>query len=152
TADYFEECVKLHRNPKAIANWLLGDIQAYLNANHSTILQSSLSPAQLSELVQLIDNGTISGKIAKTVIADALKSGKPIKDIIAASGLTQISNEDEIRKIIGEVIKNNPGPHQQYKAGKKTTMGFFVGQIMKVSQGRANPALVNKLLAEELEK
>jgi aspartyl-tRNA(Asn)/glutamyl-tRNA(Gln) amidotransferase subunit B len=151
-ADYFEESVKLHNNPKALANWILGEIQAYLNTNHLTIQQSSFSPAQLAELVQLIDNGTISGKIAKTVIAEALKSGKPIKDIIAASGMTQISNEEEIRAIIREAIKNNPGPYQQYKAGKKTTLSFFVGQVMKLSQGRVNPALANKLLSQELEK
>ncbi len=152
TASYFEECVKLHNNPKAIANWVLGDIQAYLNSSHLTIQQSSLSPSQLAELVRLIDDGTISGKIAKTVIAEALKSGKPIKDIIAASGMTQISNEGEILNIVREVIKNNPGPHQQYKEGKKTTITFFVGQVMKLSKGRANPALANKLLEEELNK
>ncbi|MFA5840295.1 MAG: Asp-tRNA(Asn)/Glu-tRNA(Gln) amidotransferase subunit GatB [Candidatus Margulisiibacteriota bacterium] len=152
TANYFEECVKLHNNPRAIANWILGDIQAYLNTNHLSIQQSAFLPSQLSELVRLIDDGTISGKIAKTVIADALKSGKPIKDIIAASGMTQISNEGEILNIVREVIKNNPGPHQQYKEGKKSTITFFVGQVMKLSKGRANPALANKLLAEELEK
>ncbi len=151
TANYFEECVKLHNNPKAVANWILGDIQAYINSNHLST-QPPLPPTQLAELVKLIDDGTISGKIAKTVIAEALKSGKPIKDIIAASGMTQISNEDEILKIIHEVIKNNPGPHQQYKEGKKSTIAFFVGQVMKLSKGRANPALANKFLAEELEK
>lgn len=149
-ADFFEETLKLYNKPKIVANWMIGDLSAYLNDQKKRIDQVDFTPAQLAELLQLIDKGTISGKIAKTVLAQVLKTGGSIKDIIAESGMTQISNEDELVKIVKEVIKNNPGPVGQYKAGKKTTIGFLVGQVMKASKGRANPGLANKLLVKEL--
>ena len=150
-ANFFEEAVKLYNNPKAVANWLLGEIAAYLNENKKSMDEIDFMPAQLAELLQLIEKGTISGKIAKTVIVQVLKTGKSVKDVVAESGMTQISNEDEVIKIIREVLANNPKPVQQYKEGKKTTIGFLVGQVMKASKGRANPGLANKLLKQELE-
>lgn len=149
-ANFFEDTLKLYNKPKIVANWMIGDLSAYLNDQKKRIDQIDFTPAQLAELLQLIDKGTISGKIAKTVLLQVLKTGKSIKDIITESGMTQISNEDELVKIVKEVIKNNPGPAEQYKAGKKTTIGFLVGQVMKASKGRANPGLANKLLAKEL--
>lgn len=149
-ADFFEETLKLYNKPKIVANWMIGDLSAYLNDQKKRIDQVDFTPAQLAELLQLIDKGTISGKIAKTILLQVLKTGKSIKDIIAESGMTQISNEDELVKIVKDIIKNNPGPVEQYKAGKKTTIGFLVGQVMKASKGRANPGLANKLLTKEL--
>ncbi|MEA3493264.1 MAG: Asp-tRNA(Asn)/Glu-tRNA(Gln) amidotransferase subunit GatB [Candidatus Margulisiibacteriota bacterium] len=149
-ADFFEETIKLHNKPKVVANWLIGDLSAHLNDQKKRIDQIDFTPGQLAEILQLIDKGTISGKIAKTVLLQALKTGKSIKDIITESGMTQISDESELVKIVREIIEKNPGPVEQYKAGKKTTIGFLVGQVMKASKGRANPGLANKLLAKEL--
>jgi len=151
-ANFFEECVKLLNKPKNIANWILGDLSAYLNENKKGIDQIDFTPAQLVELLQLIDKGTISGKIAKTVLPKVLQTGKQIKDVISESGMTQISNEDEIVNIVKEVLKNNPGPVEQYKSGKTTVIGFLVGQVMKATKGRANPGLANKLLKQQLHK
>lgn len=150
-ANYFEECAKLYNNPKAIANWLLGEVAAFLNGNNKTIEQLNFSPEELVELLKQIDNNTISGKIAKSVLSQALSNNEKIKDIIARSGQTQISGEQELLASIREVIKNNPKPLEDYRKGKKTSLGFFVGQLMKATKGRANPALANKLLIQELE-
>jgi len=149
-ANFFEETLKLHNKPKIIANWMLGDLTAYLNEQKKMIDQIDFTPAQLAEILELIDKGTISGKIAKTVLVKVLETGKQVKDIIAESGMTQISDEGEMVKIVQEVIKNNPGPVEQYKGGKKGVIGFLVGQVMKASKGRANPGLANKLLTKEL--
>jgi aspartyl-tRNA(Asn)/glutamyl-tRNA(Gln) amidotransferase subunit B len=149
-ADFFEAAVKIHNRPAAIANWLTGDITAYLKEQKKTIGELPHSPEQLAELQKAIDDGTISGKIAKTILAEMLKSGKPVKEIIAASGLTQISNESELIAVIQEIIKNNPKQVEQFKSGKEAVMMFFVGQVMKATKGRGNPELVNKLLRQEL--
>lgn len=149
-ADFFEEAVKAHNNPKAIANWITVELQGHLNNNNLTIEQSKITPAQIAEIVQMIDKGTISGKIAKTVLVKVLETGKPVKDVVAESGMTQISDEGELVKIIQEVIKNNPKQVEQYKGGKTAVLAFFVGQTMKATKGRANPGMVNKLLKQEL--
>ncbi len=150
-ANFFEETLKLYKNPKTIANWMLGDLSAYLNESKKAMDEIDFTPPQLAEILRLIDQGTISGKIAKNVLVQVLKTGKQIKDVIAESSMTQISDETELRKIIQEVIKNNPKPVEEYKKGKKTSIGFLVGQVMKASKGRANPELANKLLKTELE-
>ncbi|KPJ68650.1 glutamyl-tRNA amidotransferase [candidate division WOR-1 bacterium DG_54_3] len=150
-SNFFEETLKLYKNPKTIANWLLGDLSAYLNENKRSIDQIDFTPAQLAEILQLMDQGTISGKIAKNVLIEVLRTGKQIKDVIAESGMTQISDEKELVKTIKEVLKNNPNPVEEYKKGKKTAIGFLVGQVMKATKGRANPGLVNKLLKQTLE-
>jgi aspartyl-tRNA(Asn)/glutamyl-tRNA(Gln) amidotransferase subunit B len=150
-ASFFEESIKLYNKPKIIANWMLGDLTAFLNENNKSIDLIDFTPAQLTEILQLIDKGTISGKIAKTLLVEVLKSGKQVKDVIAESGMTQLSDESELTKIIQEVIKNNPEPVEEYKKGKKTTIGFLVGQVMKATKGRANPGLANKLLKKALE-
>ncbi|OGC22978.1 aspartyl/glutamyl-tRNA amidotransferase subunit B [candidate division WOR-1 bacterium RIFOXYB2_FULL_42_35] len=149
-ADFFEEALKLLNNPKAIANWINGELTAYLNEHNLTITQANISPAKLVELIQAIDQGTISGKIAKTVLVKVLETGKSVKEVVAESGLTQMSDEGELVKIIRDVIKNNPKQLEQYKGGKTTVLAFFVGQTMKATKGRANPGMVNKLLKQEL--
>lgn len=150
-AAFFEESIKLYNKPKIIANWIMGDLAAYLNENKKAINEIDFTPAQLAEILQLIDKGTISGKIAKTVLVEVLKSGKSVQDIIKEKGLTQVSDKGELSKIIKDVIKKNPKPVEEYKKGKKTVISFLVGQVMKASKGRANPGLVNKLLKQELE-
>lgn len=149
-ADFYEDCLKLHQQPKILANWIMGDLSGYLNEQKKTIKDISLTPAQLVEMVQLIEKGTISGKIAKTVLVEVLNTGKSVQDVIKDKGLTQVSDEGELLKVIKEVIKNNPKQVEQYKGGKKTVLAFFVGQVMKATKGKANPGLANKLLAKEL--
>jgi len=149
-ANFFEECIKLYKNPKTIANWLLVEVAAYLNESKKPIGEINFTPAQLIEILQLIDQGTISGKIAKTVLVEVLKTGRQAKDVIAESGLTQISNEKELEQIIKDVINNNPKPVEEYKKGKETAITFLVGQVMKLSKGRANPKLATDLLKQAL--
>ena len=149
-ANFLEETVKLANKPGIIANWLVGDITAYLNENKKTFESLDLTPAQLAEILQLIDDGKLSGKMAKEVLFTVLKTGKQVKDVIAESGMTQISDESELIKIIQEVIRNNPKQVEQFKAGKETVMTFLVGQVMKVSKGKANPGVANKLLTKVL--
>jgi aspartyl-tRNA(Asn)/glutamyl-tRNA(Gln) amidotransferase subunit B len=149
-ADFLEECVKLYPKPAAIANWLVGDVAAYLNENNKSFEDLDFTPAQMAEILQLIDNGTLSGKMAKEVLFTVLKTGKQVKDVIAESGMTQISDEGELQKIVQEVIKNNPKQVEQFKAGKETVIMFLVGQVMKASKGKANPNLATKLLKQEL--
>lgn len=151
-SQYFEECVKLHNKPKIISNWLIGDLSAYLNENKLSITQIDLTPAELTEMLKLMDKGTISGKIAKTILVEMLKTGKSVHDIISEKGLTQISDEKELIEVIKEVIKGNPKTIEDYKKGKEAAITFLVGQVMKATKGRAKPDLVNKLLKEELSK
>ncbi|MBI5399574.1 Asp-tRNA(Asn)/Glu-tRNA(Gln) amidotransferase subunit GatB [Candidatus Saganbacteria bacterium] len=151
-AKYFEACLELKAPAKAAANWLIGDITAYLNEHEKTITEINFLPAQLAEMLEMIENGAISGKIAKIVLTEALAIGKEIKEIVKEKGLTQVSDEGELVKIIKEVIANNPGPVTQYRQGKTGIIGFLVGQVMKATQGRANPRLVNQLLGKELSK
>jgi len=147
---FFEECLKLYPKAKILANWIMGDLTAYLNANNLTIEKVDLSPAALTDMLKEIDKGTISGKIAKTILTEMLKTGKTVKDIIKEQGLTQISDEGALLKIAEEVIKNNPKQVEEYKAGKHTLIMFLVGQVMKLSKGRAQPEAVQKLLREKL--
>jgi aspartyl-tRNA(Asn)/glutamyl-tRNA(Gln) amidotransferase subunit B len=149
-ADFLEETVKLYPKPAVIANWLIGDITAYLNENKKSFDELDFSPAQLAELLQLMENGTLSGKMAKEVLFAVLKTGKRIKDVIADSGMTQISDEGKLLKIVQEVIRSNPKQVEQFKAGKETVMMFLVGQVMKLSKGKANPEVATRLLKQEL--
>jgi aspartyl-tRNA(Asn)/glutamyl-tRNA(Gln) amidotransferase subunit B len=149
-ADFFEACVKLYNQPTAAANWLLGEITAYLNEHKKTLAETALTPAALAELLALIENGTISGTGAKTVLIKVMETGKAVKAMVAESGLTQISDESKLVKVIEEIIKNNPKQVEQYRGGKTTVLAFFVGQVMKATKGRANPGLVNQLLEKEL--
>jgi aspartyl-tRNA(Asn)/glutamyl-tRNA(Gln) amidotransferase subunit B len=149
-ANYFETCVKLFDQPKTISNWIMGDLLRELKNDSKEIDDCPVSPEQLTDLLKLIDDGTISGKMAKTVFEEMYQSGKPAAGIVKAKGLTQISDESALLKIVEEVISANPGQAADFKNGKDKLMGFFVGQVMKASKGQANPALVNKLLKEKL--
>ncbi len=109
-----------------------------------------VTPERLTDLLKLIDDGTISGKMAKTVFEDMYQSGKPPAEIVKAKGLTQITDESALRAMVEDVIAANPTQVADYKGGKHKLMGFFVGQIMKASKGQANPALVNQYLKDKL--
>jgi aspartyl-tRNA(Asn)/glutamyl-tRNA(Gln) amidotransferase subunit B len=149
-ADFFESVVSQYHDVKAVSNWLMGDISRSLNANGIEIHQSKLTPAHLIELLKLQDDGTISGKIAKTVFEEMFASGKMPSDIVKEKGLVQITDEGAIAAIVDEVIASNPKSVEDFKGGKEKAIGFLVGQVMKLSKGKANPDMANKLLREKL--
>lgn len=149
-ADLFEETLQYTKDAKQAANWIMGDLLGYLNANNLEIQDVSLTGQSLGEMIGLIENGTISSKIAKTVFKSMLESGKSPKQIVEEQGLVQISDEGAIKAIVLQVIENNPKSVADYKAGNTKAIGFIVGQVMKETKGKANPGLVNKLIAEVL--
>jgi aspartyl-tRNA(Asn)/glutamyl-tRNA(Gln) amidotransferase subunit B len=149
-ADYFDQSVKNRGEAKAVANWLMGEVSKHLNSEGITILECPVSPKQLTELLALIEKGTISSKIAKTVFEEMWTSRKDAEVIVKEKGLVQISDSSEIIAIVEGVIAANPQSVADYKAGKDKAIGFLVGQIMKQTKGRANPDMVNTLLRERL--
>ncbi len=149
-ADYFESCVKLFDQPKTLSNWIMGELLRELKNSDQDIDDCPVTPERLTDLLKLIDDGTISGKMAKTVFEEMVASSKPPAEIIKAQGLTQITDESALRAMVEDVIAANPTQVADYKGGKDKLMGFFVGQIMKASKGQANPALVNQYLKDKL--
>lgn len=149
-ADYFDEVVKHKAEAKTAANWLMGEVSKHLNTAGLDIEACPVTPEKLGGLIALIDKGTISGKIAKTVFEEMWDSGKDAEAIVKEKGLVQISDEGAIVAIVESVIAANPQSVADFKAGKEKAVGFLVGQIMKQTKGRANPELVNKLLRERL--
>lgn len=149
-AAFFEECLKLLNSPKTIANWMLGDLKAYLNAKNLTIKTCKLLPEHLTKLVSLIEKGTITGKIGKEILVQMLETGKKPEEIVNESGLTQISGEKELRDIIQKALVANPKSVEDYKKGKENALMFLVGSVMRETKGRANPEIVKKLLKDEL--
>ncbi|MBY0122216.1 Asp-tRNA(Asn)/Glu-tRNA(Gln) amidotransferase subunit GatB [Bacillus sp. S/N-304-OC-R1] len=152
TADFFEATVNAGAEPKQASNWIMGDVSAYLKEEKKELAETALTPEGLAGMIKLIENGTISSKIAKTVFKELIENGGDAEQIVKAKGLVQISDEGALLKIITEVLDNNPKIIDDYKNGKEKAVGFFVGQIMKATKGQANPPLVNKLLLEELKK
>ncbi|HZD59839.1 MAG TPA: Asp-tRNA(Asn)/Glu-tRNA(Gln) amidotransferase GatCAB subunit B, partial [Anaerolineae bacterium] len=149
--DFFEEAVSTYTgDPKAVSNWMLGDLSYYLNTENLEIDESAITPKHIVDMLKLIDNGTISGKIAKEIFPEMFETGKMPHTIVEEKGMTQISGEDEITKIIDRVLEENASTVQEYRAGKEKAFGFLVGQAMRLTKGRANPQLVNKLLRERL--
>ncbi|MDH3257574.1 MAG: Asp-tRNA(Asn)/Glu-tRNA(Gln) amidotransferase subunit GatB [Nitrospinota bacterium] len=149
-ADYFETCVKLFNQPKTVSNWIMGDLLRELKNDNKEIEDCPVTPERLTDLLKLIDDGTISGKMAKTVFEDIYQSGKAPAQVVKEKGLTQITDESALLKMVEDVIAAHPGQAADFKNGKDKLMGFFVGQVMQASKGQANPALVNKLLKEKL--
>ena len=142
-ADYFEQVAKQSGNAKAAANWVIGEILP--------LDQHNVSVKALATLIQRIDDNTLSSRTAKTVFAELVTGTEDVDAIIDAKGLKQISDSSELEKLVKDVIANNPAQVEQFKAGKGKVMGFFVGQIMKATQGKANPAQVNQLLQQLLQ-
>lgn len=149
-ADFFEAALALYPNAKTVSNWVMGDLSRLLNANNMDISECRVKPQQLAQMLQLVEKGTISGKIAKTVFEEMFASGKESEQIVKEKGLVQISDEGAIAAIVEEVIAKNPKSVEDYRAGKEKAVGFLVGQVMKATKGKANPELVNKLLKEKL--
>ena len=149
-AEYFEAGVAAHGNAKVVANWTMGEITRALNDSGASIQNCPVSPLQLAELLKLIDGGTISTKIAKTVFDEMWSSGKAPRVIVEEKGLLQVSDSAEIEAIIDQIMAANAGQVEEYRGGKEKVFGFFVGQVMKASKGKANPAVVNELLLNKL--
>jgi aspartyl-tRNA(Asn)/glutamyl-tRNA(Gln) amidotransferase subunit B len=152
-ADFFDETVRRSGQPKIAANWIMGDLLRFYkesNVDLKDLSRSRVTPAMLADMIQLVEKGTISGKIAKTVMEEMYNTGKPPQAIIEEKGLVQISNTAEIEKIIDKILEENAKPVEQYRSGKTGTFGFFVGQVMKATGGRANPQAVNDLLRKKL--
>ena len=151
-ANYFEEVVKISDSPKLSTNWIMGELSALLNNENLNIRDSKVSSDKLGQLVLRIEDGTISGKIAKDIFEKMWISGKEVDEIIKDEGLEQVTDDKEIEAMIDEVIKSNPEQLEQYRSGKDRLFGFFVGQVMQASQGKANPKQVNDILKSKLEK
>jgi aspartyl-tRNA(Asn)/glutamyl-tRNA(Gln) amidotransferase subunit B len=150
-ADYYEECVRRFPEPKQVSNWIMGDLLRLLKEDDKEVEASPLSPQQLAEMLVLIKDGTISGKIAKTVFEEMYKTGKAAKAIVEEQGLVQITDADALTKTVDAVLTNHPHEVAEYKNGKEKLFGFFVGQVMKATQGKANPQLVNEILKRHLQ-
>tara|TARA_Y100001968_G_scaffold333671_1_gene398223 strand:+ start:17010 stop:18485 length:1476 start_codon:yes stop_codon:yes gene_type:complete len=147
---YFEEAVAAGAEPKAACNWITGDIAAYLKASKKSFAQLPFTSTQLAEMVQMIIHGKISGKIAKEILPDLLINGGSPKEIVAERGLGMISDEATLKSIINELLANHPNEVNAFRAGKKKLLGFFVGQLMKQTKGKADPKLANQLLNKKL--
>ncbi len=148
--DFFDAAIRSYGDAKTLTNWVTGDFLRLLNANQVSVTESSISPGQLAELLQLIDKGTISGKIAKGVIEDMFATGKDPAAIIQEKGLGQISDEGALIAVVEQVIAANTQPVADFRSGNERAIGFLVGQVMKLTKGQANPGLVNQLLKDKL--
>lgn len=150
-AEYFDEAAKQAVDPKGIANWLMGEVSKHLNNDGKSISDCPVTPVRLTELIALLEKGTISSKIAKQVFEEMWTSGKAPADIVKEKGLVQITDTSAIVGIVDAVIAANPQSVADYKAGKDRAIGFLVGQVMKQTKGRANPEMVNQLLVERMQ-
>jgi aspartyl-tRNA(Asn)/glutamyl-tRNA(Gln) amidotransferase subunit B len=150
-ADYFEACLERYPQPKPVSNWIMGPLLARLNAMGRTISETPVSAQNLAELLELIDKGTISGKIAKTVFDDMAESGNPPQTIVTEKGLTQVSDTAAIEDVVRNVLDAHPEEVAAYRGGKTKLLGFFVGQVMRETRGKANPQVVNQILQSLLD-
>lgn len=150
-ADFYDGVRAHYDDAKKISNWIMVELLAKVNAEGMELEAVKIQPEQMAALLKLVDSGDISGKIAKKVFAEMFATGKDPADVIKEQGLVQISDEGALKEMVAQVVEANPKSVEDYKAGKTKAMGFLVGQIMKQSRGQANPAVINKLLAEKLD-
>ena len=150
-ADYFEECVRGYPSPKAVCNWVINDVLRELNERRIEVADFAVTPAMLVELIRLQEAGNVTMAHAREVFAAMAATGKAATDIVEAKGLTQISDEDELARIVREVIDANPKAAADVSGGKKKAMGFLMGQVMRQTKGRASPQVVTELLRRELD-
>jgi aspartyl-tRNA(Asn)/glutamyl-tRNA(Gln) amidotransferase subunit B len=151
-SEFFEKTCAIVGDGREVAKWILGEVLASLNATGIELSESKLTPELLAELIELVQTGKISGKIAKSVFEEVFNEGKRPGDIVRNRGLLQISDVGELVSIVEKVIDANPGPVADYHAGKTRALGFLVGQVMKETRGRANPQETNRILKEELDR
>ncbi len=151
-ADYFEACVRAYPQAKTISNWIGGELFRLLKEAETGIEEVKVTPAALAELLTLVEKGTINQNTAKAVLGEMFRSGRAAAEIVAEEGLAQISDADELGPVIDEVIAAHPDEVAAYRAGKERLLGWFVGQVMKATRGKANPQLVTSLLKEKLQR
>ncbi|MHB8857886.1 MAG: Asp-tRNA(Asn)/Glu-tRNA(Gln) amidotransferase subunit GatB [Thermoleophilia bacterium] len=149
-ADYYEECLAHYGDAKVLSNWVMGELLGYLNATGQELGDLKVRPEQLAALIKLVDGGSINAKTGKEVFAEMCDTGKDPEEIVEAGGLSQISDQSELEVLIDKAIADNPKQVEQYRAGKQQVVGFFVGQVMKATRGRANPQAVNEMLRKKL--
>lgn len=149
-ADFFEACLEHTADAKAVANWIMGELSAHLNANDIEVGDVPVTPQGLGKMIALIDKGTISSKIAKKVFKEMLEHGGDPEQIVKDKGLVQISDEGQLKEIVAEIVAANPQSIEDFKNGKDRALGFLVGQVMKATKGQANPKMVNQLIREQL--
>ncbi len=149
-ADFYEACVGAYHDAKTVSNWVMGEFLRLLKAHNLEVKEVPLTPSHLVEMLNLIDQGAISGKIAKTVFEAMFVSGSRPREIVAARGLAQISDAGELGAVVQQVLDANPGVVEDYRSGKEKALAFLVGQVMKATRGQANPQLVNKLIREKV--
>jgi aspartyl-tRNA(Asn)/glutamyl-tRNA(Gln) amidotransferase subunit B len=142
--------VKLFNQPKTVSNWVMGELTRELNNSGTDVGASPVTPERLVGLLELVEKGAISLKVARDIFPELYRSGKSPEQIVQEKGLTQLSDEGALDKIIGDVLTKNPMQVAQFKEGKQQVLGFLVGQVMKASGGKANPAKVNELLKKKL--
>jgi len=149
---YFDKLINLGVDAKTASNFLMGEVAAYLKEEKISIEESKLTPENFAKLLELLKKGTISNNIAKGLVIDILKTGEDAQSLVDKKGLSVISDESSILPIVQKIIASNPEQVAAYKGGRDKLFGFFVGQAMKETKGRANPQMLNKLLKQELDK
>ena len=149
-SDYFEELLEAGVAARAAANWVQGEVQRALLERDMTIESFPLSPRRLAELILAVESGSISNSQAKDIFRKMLSDGRSAPQIIAAEGMAQVSDEDELRRLLADILTGHPDDVARYRSGKRNLMGFFMGEAMKVTGGRANPKLLSGLLQEML--
>lgn len=150
-ANYFEDCVKLYNEPKMIANWIMTELLSQLSSRRLEVEELPVKPASLVEMLKMINSGRISGKMAKDILGEMFDTGKEASEIVRTKGLVQISDEAELEKMIDKVLEENQKSVEDFHKGKQKALIFLVGQVMKQTQGKANPKKVNEILKEKLE-
>ena len=149
-AEYFESSVKLFPQPKTVSNWMMGELTRELNNTGTVIGASPVSPERLATLLRMVEQGTVSLKVARDIFPEMYRTGKAPEQIVQEKGLTQVSDEGALSQVIDDVLAKNPAQVAQFKQGKQQVLGFLVGQVMKTSGGKANPGKVNELLKHKL--
>ncbi|WP_163970962.1 Asp-tRNA(Asn)/Glu-tRNA(Gln) amidotransferase subunit GatB [Oceanobacillus halotolerans] len=151
-ADFFEEAIEKGADKKQVSNWLMGEVSAYMNKHLKELNELAITPEGLAKMIQLIEDGTISSKIAKKVFAELVEKGGDPEKIVKEKGLVQISDEGQLTEIITKILDENEQSITDYKNGKDKAVKYLVGQVMKATKGQANPPMVNKILLQEIEK
>lgn len=149
-AAFFEETVRRHPHPRAVSTWLVGDVSGYLNVEGRELEETPVTPPHLAELLDLVNAGTISGRTAKAILPEMFRTGRMPRELVEHGGLGQISDTGALAAVIDAVLAAHPGPAAEYRRGKRAVLTFLMGQVMKETQGRANPEAANRLLRERL--
>ena len=149
-ANYYEECLRAYNQPKIVSNWIMSELLRELKRDEREIEECPVPALNLAKMLKMIDERVISGKIAKSVFEEMYRTGKGAQEIVREKGLVQVTDTSAIEKAIDQVLAANPREVEAYRKGKDKLFGFFVGQVMKATQGKANPPLVNELLKKKL--